>query len=419
MSKYKEIVGQINYGLFLVLVALLPFPQILLRYAMGLWLISWLLEGRWWSNPKSLKENKMAIPFILFGAWYAWKAISGLWAADLAAWSWQLERYMTFVLVVPLALWGVNERYDWKTAGKVLVISCLVAVPGYLIWMTALHAHPEWVPYLNLPEEWIHHENWWTFVAENISFFKHRLFLCSIELFGAVIACQLLRKRWALLIPALIVMLSVIPLTGSRQAIITCAILAILLALMALPQGKRVRYGIAVIAVGMVLGGGLLTLHPRMQEFDWKAITEMRDMSYDHDLRFNIWGAALQHPQDYLAYGLGAGQSSQYMVERFEDAKFDYYALMKYHPHNQYLEELMEIGIGGLLLFLLAWLSIPVCAKKKGRQTAVLFTVLFMLDMLTDCMFGKFDGIALWAAGLFFILLQSYAECDEQTARNA
>ena len=142
-------------------------------------------------------------------------------------------------------------------------------------------------------------------------------------------------------------------------------------------------------------------------------------MSYNHDLRFNIWGAALQHPQDYLAYGLGAGQSSQYMVERFEDAKFDYYALMKYHPHNQYLEELMEIGIGGLLLFLLAWLSIPVCAKDKGRRTAVLFITLFMLDMLTDCMFGKFDGIALWAVGLFFILLQSHTEREEQTSRDA
>ena len=418
MSKYKNIMGQINYGLFLVLVALLPFPQILLRYAMGLWLISWLLEGRWWSKPKSLKENKMAIPFVLFGAWYIWKVISGFWANDLSAWSWQLERYMTFVLLVPVALWGVNERYDWKTAGKVLVGSCVIAVPAYLIWMTALHAHPQWVPYLNLPEEWIHHESWRMFVVENISFFKHRLFLCSIELFGAVIACQLFRKQWKILLPCLAVMLSVIPMTGSRQSVITVVLLAIILALMALPKGKRIRYGLAVIAVGLIIGVGLLKLHPRMQQFDWRAVTEMRDLSYNHDLRFNIWGAALQHPQDYWVYGLGAGQSSHYMVERFEEAHFDYYAQMKYHPHNQYLEELMEIGVGGLILFLLAWLSIPLCAKNKGRRTAVLFITLFLLDMLTDCIFGKFDGIALWAIGLLFVLLQSYTESEEQTSRD-
>ena len=141
-------------------------------------------------------------------------------------------------------------------------------------------------------------------------------------------------------------------------------------------------------------------------------------MSYDHDIRFNIWGAALQHPEDYLAYGLGAGQSKHYMAERYADAQFDHYAYKQYHSHNQYLEELMEIGIGGLLLFLLAWLSIPLCAQKKGQQTAILFTTLFVLNMFTDCMFGRFCGIALWAVGLIVIFLQSDAERDEQTAGN-
>ena len=155
-----------------------------------------------------------------------------------------------------------------------------------------------------------------------------------------------------------------------------------------------------------------------MQGIKWSDITEMRELSYYHELRLNLWGAALQHPKDYLAYGLGAGQSTQYMVERFADAHFDYYVQMRLHPHNQYLVELMEIGIGGLLLFILAWLSIPICAQKEGRRTAILFITLFLLNMLTDCMFGKFDGIALWAVGLVFILLQTYAKGEKQTSRD-
>ena len=77
----------------------------------------------------------------------------------------------------------------------------------------------------------------------------------------------------------------------------------------------------------------------------------------------------------------------------------------------------MEIGIPGLLLFLLAWLSIPVCARKANRLIALLFFTLYAMNMFTDCMFGKFDGIALWAVGLLFILLQTNAERDEQTTR--
>ena len=413
---------RINYGLFLAVVALLPFPQILLRYAIALWLFTWLLEGRWLKKPSFRFRNPssyIVIPFMLFGLWYVWKAVSGLWAADHVAWSQQMERYLCCVLLVPLDLWGVNRRYQWQTAGKVLVVSCLAAVPAYLLWLTILFNHPEIVPHLHLTEQWIQHEEWRMFVSENISHFKHRLFLCSVELFGAVIACQIYRKRLAVLIPSLAVMLSLIPLTGSRQSILTAAAMAVIGILYVLPTGRKMRYGIAVIAVGIAAGIGLLSLHPRMQEFNWRHITEMRTMSYEHDIRFNIWGAALQQPKDYMAYGLGAGQSRAYLVQRYQEAGFTYYAQMQYHPHNQYLDELLEIGIGGLLLFVLAWLSIPLCAKKEGRRTAVLFTTLFMLNMFTDCMFGRFCGIALWVVGLLFILLQTDAERDEQATRDA
>lgn len=73
----------------------------------------------------------------------------------------------------------------------------------------------------------------------------------------------------------------------------------------------------------------------------------------------------------------------------------------------------MELGIPGLLFFLLCWLSVPICASRKGVFTALLFTTIYVLNMLTDCMFGKFCGIALWAVGLMLIYLQSDSQRDE------
>jgi len=414
MNRYQDILGRINYGLFLCVVALLPFPQIFLRYACVLWVLSWLLEGRWLQRPKSLRENRMAIPFLLFAAWYAWKAISGLWAADHGAWAWQMERYMTFGLMLPIGIWGVNDRYDMRKISKVLIISCLIAIPFYLIVMTVLYHHREIIDYLQWKAEWNYGvTSWYSYFANNSSILKHRLFWCSVELLGAMLALQLWRheKKWlALTLP---VMLSTIPLTGSRQSILTCAALLAVGIIYALPRRYRLRYGVGILVLGMVIGGGLLKLHPRMQQFNLRAITEMRDVSYEHDVRFNIYGCALQQPSDYIAYGLGAGQSTAYLLQKYEENGFDYYIFKHYHAHNQYLEELMELGIPGLLLFVLAWLSIPLCARGKGRRMAVFITVLFMLNMLTDCMFGKFDGIALWAVGLVLILLQSYPERQE------
>lgn len=419
MNRYRDIISRIHYGFGIAVVALLPFPQICLRYACVLWVISWFMEGRWMHKPKSIKENPIALPFILFGTWFAWKAISGFWSADHAAWAWQMERYLAFVLMIPMAIWGLNEHYRWQTLGKVLVASCIAAVPAYLLWMLVMYHHPEWVPYLNLQEPWSINEDWWAFFAENISQFKHRLFLCSVELFGAIIAFQLYYKRPVVLLPIWAVMLSVIPMTGSRQSILSAVALLIAGLLCCLPAVRRRRYGAAIVLLGVVLGAGLLHFHPRMQEFELSDIKEMRELSSYHDVRLNIWGAALQHPEEYLAHGLGAGQSSNYLSEKYQAAGFDYYVYMHYNSHNQYLEELMEIGLPGLLLFLLAWLSIPICAQKEGRFTAILFTILFMLNMCTDCMFGRFCGIALWAVGLVFLLLQTHTEGEEQTAGDA
>jgi hypothetical protein len=64
----------------------------------------------------------------------------------------------------------------------------------------------------------------------------------------------------------------------------------------------------------------------------------------------------------------------------------------------------MELGIGGLLLFLLAWLSVPFCAGEYSRKPAIVFTLLFLLNMCTERMFGMYDGIALWAVGLLFFI---------------
>ncbi len=423
MSKYREIMGRVSYGLFLIVVALLPFPQAVLRPACVLWIIAWILEGRWTNlitkHKSQIANYKSALPFLLFGVWYGWKMLSGLWAADHGAWAWQMERYMTFGLLIPVGIWGVNEHYDWRQAGRVLAVSCVLAIPAYTVWMAVLYHHPEIVARLPLSDVWTQHSDRWIFFSDNISHFKHRLFLCSVEIAGAVAAIQVWRKekwKWMTAVP---VMLSSILLTGSRQAVISMVGVAVVWGMYHLAKRHHRWYSIGVLVMGVVAAASMLSFHPRMQQFDYlRDITAMREVSYYHDIRYNLWGFALQEPEDYIAYGLGAGQSKEYLAQRFKERQFSHYALMRYHAHNQYLEELMEIGIAGMIFFIIAWLSIPLCARKHGRETALLFTSLFMLNMCTDCMFGKFDGIALWAVGMIVILLQSDAEGEEKSAGN-
>lgn len=417
LQKYQSVVGQLNYTLFLVTIALLPFPQLFLRYASVAWFVTWVLEGRFCSKPNQ-QDWRKAVPFLMFGVWYLWKIISGIWAEDANAYGWQLERYMFFGLLVPVGIWGVNSLYDWKQICKVLAISCIAAAAIYtftLFWVYNANvfnfergSRP-----LNSPT--------FDFFAEKISYFKHRLFLCSTEMMG-IMALLYIRKDILskfgkykgcfLIIGGMIVMISFIIATGSRASILSGVALISIWLLYKLPI-RQIRYKIALVIFACTVGLFALSQHPRMQEFNYTRLLSIRDVKKGENVRLNIWGLALDTPKDYSLYGLGAGQSTLYLQEKYNKAGLQNYTKRCYATHNQYLEEWIEIGLPGLIFFLLAWLSIPIFNTKRGRKSAVMLLTLYALNMFTDCMFGRFDGIALWCVWMVLIRLQSDTQTKE------
>lgn len=385
MKRYTDIVANGNYYLFLAVVALLPFPQIFLRYACVLWFAAWVLEGRWLSNLQSPISNlKSALPFILFGLWYGIKILSGLWAADTAAWVEQIERYIAFGVMIPVGIWGLNDRYDWRQLSKVLVIGCICAAFFYPILLTILLYHREIIDATNWVANWDYSStDWLYFYQMNLSHIKYRLFLDSVEILGIMLATRLWfaeRKGLWGIVTALLT--GSILLSGSRQAFISLVVIAVIALGFWLSRRMKGYYAAGIVVVALIIGGMAISLHPRIQAMDIHT-----------DERVLIWKAALQQPADYFWFGFGAGQ--------------DGIQLMQAHSHNQYLQEVREVGIFGLLLFLLAWISVPLCAPKEQKELAILFTVLFACNMCTECVFSKYCSVALWAVGLIFILLQT------------
>lgn len=421
LQRYQSAVGQLNYTLFLLTVALLPFPQIFLRYASVAWFATWVLEGRFCSRPNQ-QDWRKAIPFLMFGGWYLWKIISGIWAEDTDAYGWQLERYLFFGLLIPVGIWGVNSRYDWKQVCKVLAISCITAAGVYLFTLFWVYNADFFnydsgkVALQTLPL---------SYFADSISHIKHRLFLCSTEMMGimallylrADICCKYGKaKGYFLIICAIVIMIAFILATGSRASILSGAALITIWLLYKLPI-RRMRYKIAFVLLACGIGLFALSQHPRMQTFDYTDLLSIRETAHDHNVRLNIWGTALENPKDYSLYGLGAGQSFQYLQNKYIEKGLIRY--QNFNSHNQYIEEWIELGIPGLIFFILAWLSLPFCTKKRARKSANMLLTLYALNMLTDCMFGRFDGIILWTVWMLLIRLQADAQTDQQATRNA
>lgn len=420
LYKYQSGMGKINYALFLLIVALLPFPQIFLRYTCVAWFVTWFLEGRWLSKPNWQDWRKM-LPFFMFGGWYLWKIISGLWVDNLNAYSWQLERYMAFGLLVPIGIWGVNKYYNWRHICIVLACSCVLAAGIYaftLFWVNN-------ADFMNIPLGKVRLKPLTSdFFASKISFIKHRLFLCSVEMMGIMSLLYLRKdiitrlgkiKGCIVIILAIAIMTTLIIATGSRASILSGTALLSVWALYKLPV-RRVRYKIAFLLLACGIGLFALSQHPRMENFDYEKLFTIRNSDPSHNVRLNIWSVALDHPEDYSLYGLGAGQSFHYLQNKYKEHGFNQY--QRFNSHNQYIEEWIELGIPGLLFFVLAWLSLPYCTQKRARKSAVLLVTLYALNMLTDCMFGRFDGIALWCVWMILIRLQSNTQGHQQTTRD-
>lgn len=321
-----------------------------------------------------------------------------------------MERYMTFALILPVGIWGVNEHYNWRAVAKVLAISVAVSVPFYCIANTVFYIRPDWVQYLGYRNWSFSYKNWIECFIANGSYMKHRLFWCTTQLMGTIAAVQVWRKKPQIWIPLSLVSLSAIPLTGSRQMVISLAaviIIAIIYFLLSLKIKRSTLIVSIIFTIFVILAVGALAFvhHPRMKAMLQGDIT-IEQLTLKEP-RVAIWQQALSSPKDYFWKGLGGGQSVKYLEAKYNTHYMEYYSLMHYHAHNQYLEELMELGIFGMLLFILAWISIIVCSKGIGRQTAIYFVAISMLNMLTDCMWGKFDGIAIWAIAMIFILIQS------------
>ena len=420
LYKYQSGMGKINYALFLLIVALLPFPQIFLRYTCVAWIITWFIESRWFAKPNWQEWRKM-LPFFLFGGWYLWNIISGLWADNMHTYSWQLERYMAFGLLVPIGIWGVNKYYNWKHICIVLACSCVLAAGIYaftLFWVDN-------ADFMNIPLGKVRLKPLTSdFFASKISFIKHRLFLCSVEMMGIMSLLYLRKdiitrlgkiKGCIVIILAIAIMITLIIATGSRASILSGTALLAVWALYKLPV-RRVRYKIAFLLLACGTGLFALSQHPRMENFDYEKLFTIRNSDPSHNVRLNIWSVALDHPEDYSLYGLGAGQSFHYLQNKYKEHGFNQY--QRFNSHNQYIEEWIELGIPGLLFFVLAWLSLPYCTQKRARKSAVLLVTLYALNMLTDCMFGRFDGIVLWCVWMILIRLQSNTQGHQQTTRD-
>ena len=129
-DKYQQIISLTNYLLVLTVAFSAAFPNRIFNILWVAWLATWLLEGRFLKK-SNFSFDKSKIIILMLAGFYIWEAVSILWAEDKKAGFSVLERQMSFLAIVPVALFGVNRYYKTSTILASLVVGALVSILSY------------------------------------------------------------------------------------------------------------------------------------------------------------------------------------------------------------------------------------------------------------------------------------------------
>lgn len=412
-TKYLQIVEKINYYLFVIAICMLPFPTRISLYAWELWLLSWLFEGRF-LRKENLQWHKGLVPIFMCVVWVLWELLSCTWAINKTDAINMVVRHLSFVMIVPVALWGMNERYDLWKAAKYFVISSTSSVFIYSIYLYIIQQWGYIQEFHHLPES----VQSWSYFGEQISWTKHRLYYGTV-LNLAIVALLQIRipllsmtrgnkaNTFLFFLKLVILVLGVI-LSASRANMLTLLVISAVAIIQPLRGKTRALVTSLVGIMGITFCAILFTMHPRFQKLHIEHITEREAYSITEvESRINIWYSALQTPEDYLWHGVGAGGNSDYLRPIFAAFDWDKFFERQYNTHNQYLGVMIDLGIFAAVYFLLIWLLYPIWYQGRVRQFATLTILVIGLNMLTENVLERIDGVVIACVALVTIALLS------------
>ena len=238
---------------------------------------------------------------------------------------------------------------------------------------------------------WLQNDN---SIVDPNQFAAALLLPCALALAGFLRA-----KSWTLWLgssAALVVMGLGIAVSGSRGAVLALAAVLLYLVL-------RLRTGLlaAGVAVG-ALSCALTFSSDLVQRFSIAAST-------DGAGRLDIWRVGLHAFRDYFWFGAGYSNFPLAYDQSFLTVSEHHYTWWHRAPHNILLSTGVELGIVGLVLFLIAYAQQFRTLRVVGRQDP-LFTVrvavegaligLFVAGLFLDILYTKYFWLALMLAML-------------------
>ena len=421
LSTYQEAFGVLNYVAFLLVLVSLAFPWRFTQPLFAIWLISWLLEGRW-ASLSNFSCTRHTVPLLLMCGFVGWEALSLLWTQDLSTGTSELERHLPVFAILLVALFGGNHFYKAHRLKTAVVAGCLLALLSYCVIVY-------WFMHTGEITRW--NFSYWTFFAEGpIEHLIHRSDLCIVLIVSLLFTVDLYtyyKNRYPAVYTGLIAgsvicaLLASIIMTGSRTAIFLTPLL-VCIVFFKLYNGRRTKeIALAVITGAIVLIGISANYNSRLKSVT-ADLTQLKESGTEaiestREPRLQIYSCALRHLDRYGVFGVGFGSSEAVLQELYVEDGLDLCAQSGYGIHNRYFKVLMEMGPFALLFMLFIVFGSPFFHSGPARHDTAYICLAFGWSMLTENVITMISAIYILFALVTLVEIEQRESDSPQPAR--
>ena len=125
------------------------------------------------------------------------------------------------------------------------------------------------------------------------------------------------------------------------------------------------------------------------------------------NFRLAAWRCGWELFKENPIMGVGIGDKYDALIKKYDEKDFQFAIKTKKNVHNNYLDILYSMGIIGLVVFLIAWIILPVVyAKQNQDYLTILIIFTFATAWITEIYFDRSLGGML--TGFFISFLLTY-----------
>ena len=182
---------------------------------------------------------------------------------------------------------------------------------------------------------------------------------------------------------------------------------------------KKKIYAVLVFFLFFCFGALVFISNPRLRAFNAnftidKSQIKVKDFKVmpnsnpsKTNTRILLWASAIDLISERPIFGIGAGGSNQKLSEVYAVKAQWYDKRHRFNVHNQYLQISLDIGIVGLIVFILLFVFLGKAifyANSKGDKMLILnFMLLVGMNFLFESVFERYSGISFFC--LFYCLM--------------